>query len=124
MGYTTTFYGKFKLSRKLTDEEFTILINFSNASHNHIDHPNNRCSWAPSLDGKNFEWNGVEKFYNAIEWLEFVIDKFFEPWDILLNGDVKWKGEDENDKGIISIKDSIILPIKKYPTGAYQSLRK
>lgn len=122
MGYTTKLYGKFKLSRTLTNEEFKTLIDFSNERHGEnsmrfIGCPGFWCDWAPTADGKNFAWNGKEKFYHHIEWLELIIDKFFEPWNVLLSGNVRWSGEDKKDKGVISIKDSIVSitrgPVKR-----------
>lgn len=122
MGYTTDFYGKFKLSRKLSDEEFKILTDFSEERHGgNIQHdseyPGFWCGWAPTDDRKHLAWNGSEKFYNYVEWLELIIDKFFERWGVLLNGNVRWTGEDKKDKGVISINDSIVTiktgPVKR-----------
>lgn len=68
--------------------------------------------WIPSDCGTLYIWDQSEKFYDYIEWLQFCIDHFFEPWGYILNGDVKWRGEDPDDIGMISVINNIIT-IKK-----------
>jgi hypothetical protein len=118
VGYSTDFYGKFKLSRKLSDEEYKTLVDFSEVRHgnNHgqdPEYPGFWCQWVPAEDREHLEWDGNEKFYDYVEWLELIIDKFFELWGILLNGDVRWEGEDPDDKGVISVNDSIVTITKQ-----------
>ena len=50
------------------------------------------------------EWDGGEKFYNYVEWLEYLIKNFFEPWGYSLNGSVNWQGEEDEDNGTIVVK--------------------
>jgi hypothetical protein len=64
------------------------------------------CQWTPNGDGTAIEWDGGEKFHNYIEWIEYIIGNFIEPWGLKLNGEVKWQGEDQTDLGIISITDN------------------
>ena len=63
------------------------------------------CQWVPSRDGTEIRWDGSEKFYHYVEWLQFLIDHFLKPNDIRLDGLVKWEGEDWTDRGIIYIQD-------------------
>ena len=70
-------------------------------------HPGLWCNWIINDDG-NLEWNGAEKFYNYIEWLEYLIDNFFEPLDYELNGDITWQGEDSDDIGTIHVLCNIV----------------
>jgi len=51
-------------------------------------------------------WDGGEKFYRYVEWLEFLIRNFLEPWGYKLNGAVKYRGEDFDDFGTITVKDN------------------
>jgi len=37
------------------------------------------CQWVPTDDGKFIEWDGNEKFYNAEEWMTYIIDHFLAP---------------------------------------------
>jgi hypothetical protein len=66
------------------------------------------CDWAPNEDGTQILWNGSEKFYHYKEWLQYIIDHFLTRWDYKLNGTVSWQGEDEDDKGIITINDNVV----------------
>lgn len=71
------------------------------------------CHWIPSEDGKEILWNGAEKFYGYIQWINYINESFLKPWGITINGDVKWFGEDEEDIGIIVAKDAEISSILK-----------
>jgi len=70
--------------------------------------------WVPTEDGMGIEWDGSEKFYNYVEWLQYLIEKVFpyilRPGDepLVLNGDIKWEGEDRDDFGMISVRNNII----------------
>jgi len=62
------------------------------------------CQWAVNQKENILEWDGSEKFYNYVEWLEYLIKNFFEPWGYSLNGFVNWQGEDDGDTGTIVVK--------------------
>jgi hypothetical protein len=64
------------------------------------------CDWEITEDGKALTWNGNEKFYDYEEWLRYLIDNFFTPLGYVLNGDVRWQGEDYDDFGTISVVDN------------------
>lgn len=64
------------------------------------------CNWELDDTGTELKWNGAEKFYNYIEWLEYLIQHFFTPWNIKLNGKIKWNGEDSDDVGLITVKNN------------------
>lgn len=64
------------------------------------------CKWCLTKDGCYLEWDGGEKFYNYVEWLEYMIKHFFEPWGIKLNGEITWVGEDSSDRGKIKVIDN------------------
>lgn len=54
------------------------------------------------------QWDGGEKFYSYIEWLKYLINKFFQPWGIMLNGEIEWFGEENTDMGKIIVKDNVV----------------
>lgn len=88
------------------------------------------CHWAPSFDydvvdeihqmspmdleayfkanglPKFIAWDESEKFYDYVEWLEYLIENFLKPWGYTLNGEVEWKGEDSSDLGKIVVEDN------------------
>lgn len=113
MGYNTDFEGRFEFSRPLTVVEARLLHDFSESRHGgnmevHEGYPGFWCDWAPTSDGVGLAWNGSEKFYNYIDWLEHLVSKFFDPWDIKLNGTVTWHGEGPGDVGRIIVEDNRI----------------
>ena len=72
-----------------------------------IKQPGLWCQWQLD-DETTLSWDGSEKFYNYIEWLQYLIAHFFEPWGIKLNGECFWQGEDNSDMGKIEIIDNVI----------------
>lgn len=61
------------------------------------------CQWVPSEDGLGIEWDGGEKFYNYVEWLEYIIKNFLAPKGYVLMGTVEWRGEEWDDRGEIRV---------------------
>jgi hypothetical protein len=51
-------------------------------------------------------WNGAEKFYYYVKWLEYLIEHFLAPWGYVLNGTVTWQGEEGEDQGTITLADN------------------
>ncbi len=66
------------------------------------------CKWTPSPDGRALYWDGSEKFYNYVEWLEYLSNHFLRPWGYVLDGDVEWCGEDEFDYGVVRVSSGVI----------------
>ena len=66
------------------------------------------CQWELDTTGTELKWDGGEKFYNYIEWLEYLIKHFFAPWGIKLNGKIRWNGEDSYDVGLITVKNNLV----------------
>ena len=69
------------------------------------------CQWVPAKNGKQIEWDGGEKFYNYVEWIEYIIKSILEPKGYILNGDVYWSGEDSADTGKIHIENNHVTSI-------------
>lgn len=67
------------------------------------------CKWVVNSDNNSIEWDGGEKFYSYVEWLQYLITNFLAPWDYILNGEVKWHGEEWGDAGKIIVKDNKII---------------
>lgn len=67
------------------------------------------CQWVPTHDGRFFIWNGTEKFYHYIEWLQYLIDAFFKRWHYTIHGGVLWQAKDnEEDRGTMVVSHNII----------------
>ena len=57
------------------------------------------------------QWNGSEKTYGVnVEngWFTWLIDNFFKPCGYVLNGEMTWQGEYDDDTGTIKIKNNIV----------------
>ena len=68
------------------------------------------CQWTPLREGDAdyIEWDGGEKFYNYVEWITYLIESVLKPKGYSITGEVKWRGEDIDDCGVITIKDNQI----------------
>jgi|SRR5581483_2723508 len=66
------------------------------------------CNWIPNKKGSILKWNETEKFYYYIPWLKYLIENFIKPWGYVLNGKVRWYGEDPTDHGVINVKDNVV----------------
>lgn len=66
------------------------------------------CGWKiTNCDGKQYiEWDGCEKFYHYIEWMEYVINNFIAPKGSTCNGRIVWQGEEDGDVGNIIIANN------------------
>lgn len=63
------------------------------------------CQWVIGSDDE-LRWDGNEKFYMYIDWLQYLIDNFFDPEGYFLNGEMEFQGEDEDDFGTIIVVDN------------------
>lgn len=64
------------------------------------------CRWI--IEDGEIVWDGGEKFYNYVEWLQYIIDNFLSVWGIVINGEVTYEGEDLDDFGKIIVVDNVI----------------
>ena len=64
------------------------------------------CQWILTPNGTKLEWDKCEKFYSYVNWLKYLINNFFEKWEIKLNGEITWEGEDDDDLGKIVVTDN------------------
>ena len=64
------------------------------------------CQWVPTDDGSELVWDGGEKFYNYVEWLDYLIDKILAPRGYTLNGECQWFGENRDDVGVIIVENN------------------
>jgi hypothetical protein len=69
------------------------------------------CQWTPNEAGTAIEWDGGEKFYEYVAWLEYLIEHFLKPWGYVLNGSVTWQGEESDDRGTIHVRDNVVQAV-------------
>jgi hypothetical protein len=92
------YKGDWVLKQKLQDQ----------LNNDSLKQPGLWLQWELSSDGTELGWDGNEKFYHYIEWLQYLIQHFFEKWGIKLNGEVQWQGEDSSDFGKIIVTDNVV----------------
>lgn len=66
------------------------------------------CEWEPNEAGDAIEWNGSEKFYDYVEWLQYLIKEVLAPRGYKLNGEVRWQGEEMHDCGVLTVQNNDI----------------
>lgn len=64
--------------------------------------------WRVTEDGCGIEWDMGEKFYNYTEWLEWLILYIFEPGGYILNGKIRFQGQNYNDQGHIYVENNVV----------------
>lgn len=108
MGYSTDFSGSFQIKPALTAEQVATLQEFAETRHYDRPYPNYYCQWVPSDDGTHLAWDGREKFYDYVAWLDLLIRTYFTPWNRVLTGEVLWYGEERSDQGKITVVGNVI----------------
>ena len=148
MGYTTEFEGQVNIEPPLNEQEIEFLTKFSesrrmdrksgpynvegkddwNASRDGGDirdynqppkgQPGLWCQWVPTSDGTALEWDGNEKFYDSVEWMQYIIDHFLKPGALAkdalpflqanhtVNGVINAQGEDSGDIWRLVVKNN------------------
>jgi hypothetical protein len=71
------------------------------------------CNWIYDPSNYRIRWNGTEKFYNYVEWLEYLLNIINIFTECQFSGIILWNGGDKNDCGTIIVKDNQI-EIKKF----------
>lgn len=71
--------------------------------------PGRWCQWVPTEEGDAIVWNEGKKFYNYVDWLQYLIVHFLNPWGYVLNGEVEWQGEESDDFGKILVENNNVI---------------
>lgn len=114
MGYNTDFEGSFAFDEELDQETLDRINKFADERHEGKGFPGIWCQWVVTDDGKVLKWDENEKFYNYVEWLQYIIDNIVKPKGYVINGSVEWTGEERGDYGLIEVKDNIVTTKKGY----------
>ena len=107
MGYTTDFSGSISIDPPLTLVEYNALVNFADERHEGKDYPSYYCQWIPTEDGTALEWDGGEKFYYPVQWMEYLIEHFLKD-NHTLNGVIDAQGEEADDRWRLIVKDNVV----------------
>jgi hypothetical protein len=123
MGYTTEFIGHIEIAPALNTAEQQYLSAFGHSRRCQVapspyDIPGNPaaafertsgeidaynsiatgqpslwCGWHPCFEGCCLSFDGIEKFYNATRWMEYLIQHFLAPGAIAQRSGASWFGE-------------------------------
>ena len=152
MGYTTDFRGKVRIQPPLNADEVAYLTKFAETrrmsrrsgpyyvdgsgvwgqgddpdviDYNRPDptQPGLWCQWIPTANGTALKWDGGEKFYDAEEWMSYLIAHFLAP-DALAkvahpkqfaflqghtcNGKIEAQGEAWDDHWLLIVRDNTV----------------
>ena len=66
------------------------------------------CQWVPSCSGEKIHWDGNEKFNDYEEWLKYIVEVILKPQAYILNGEVKYQGENIGDHGILRVNNNLV----------------
>jgi hypothetical protein len=109
VGYTTEFEGQFNITPPLTAEHAAVLrALYDDEGDNPDGAPPGYLQWVATLDGAGLKWDNGEKFYDYVEWLEYLIVAVLAPNGYKVNGAVAWSGEDVSDQGTIIVSDNVV----------------
>lgn len=131
MCYDIEFPEQFYLDRPLSEEHYDFLSSFRFSTKGNVydnggylydkdSIPESHCQWLITLDRKGIEYGWkikpaslpdrckCDKYQigDHIEWLQYLITNFLEPWGYILSGKVKWSGKNKHDTGTIIIKEN------------------
>lgn len=109
MGYTTEFEGRFDFDKPMDAELVLFMMDIDDQRGKLPGAPDGYCQWVVTKDRLHIMWDGNEKFYDYVEWLQWLIDNKFKPAGLMLTGSVKYSGEEMEDCGTLSIVDGVVV---------------
>ncbi len=137
MGYHTDFWGSIKIEPPLAPETIEFLTKFSQSRRmnrtqgpDYVDgtdmwgpeqdpgvidyntpppgQPGLWCNWAPLQDGTEIEWDGGEKFYEPVAWMDYIITRYIAPKGHVCNGMIDAQGDEMDDRWQLHVVDNVV----------------
>lgn len=69
--------------------------------------PSFNCCWT-TTKGNALQWNKLHRTYEPVAWLNYMIEHFFKPWGVNLNGTVECHGEEKDDRTLIVVNNNTV----------------
>lgn len=89
------------------------------------DTPNNQpsfqCCWTANNKGIVVQWNKLGRTFAPAPWLEYMIEHFFKPWGVMLNGKVECHGEEKDDRTLIVVNNNTVRCAPKAEWEVYKA---
>jgi len=118
VGYTTEFEGHVTIDPPLNMTQQELLRDFAGRDHRHESGmPGIYCQWIPTKDGTRLIWDGGEKFYDSVEWMEYLIEHFIAgdsrdrivfTHERKVNGVIHASGEEPSDVWRLVVTDNVV----------------
>lgn len=116
MGYSTEFDGRFELNPLPPAEAIAQLRELEGIDGRKLKDPDapkgGYCQWQISKDCRHVEWDGGEKFYEYVEWLQYLIDKVLKPHGVTISGSINYSGERADDNGVLVIENGVVRRVE------------
>jgi len=116
MGYTTDFEGSFTFTTPPPAETLLLLIDLYDAQVMPpglpMPVPAGYNQWQLTQGRRGLEWDGGEKFYHYVEWLQYLLDHVLAPVDVSLTGCVQYQGESIGDTGTLTVEEGRVVKRK------------
>jgi len=108
MGYTTKFKGKITVEPPMDMPLYAKIGDIYEDSDQHAqDSPvRGYCQWEATRDGAGLQWDGGEKFYDAAEWMNYLVKKVIAPTGRVCNGTINASGEERGDIWQLIVRDN------------------
>lgn len=72
--------------------------------------PYDGCPWEIDSQGQRICWDSREVgSWNFIEWIKYLIERFFEPWSYELSGIVEWRDTSDQEGMIVISKNKVTI---------------
>ena len=113
MGYSTYFTGEIAIDPPLNLKEYNELKKFCKERHGdrlnaYKGFPSMYCDWEPTVEGDAIVSNETEKFYEADEWMKYLIENFLGEKHTL-NGTIQAQGEEGADRWDLIVRDNKVF---------------
>lgn len=83
--------------------------------------PSFQCCWTTNAKGTVVQWNKLGRTFAPAQWLEYMIEHFFKPWGVTLNGKVECHGEEKDDRTLIVVNNNSVRRAPKEEWEEYKT---
>lgn len=83
--------------------------------------PSFQCCWTTTAKGNVVKWNKLGRTFAPVQWLEYMMEHFFKPWGVTLNGKVECHGEAKEDRTLIVVTNNTVRHAPKKEWEEYKT---
>lgn len=118
MGYTTHFKKKIKIEPELTASQIKFIKSIYGDMRDFNPSKAEQMGftwfrWELNEDMNALQWDGGEKFYDAPEKMQYIINECLLKWDNLkFNGTIRAQGEETEDIWDLKVVDNVVTVVE------------